>query len=41
MDYIAALEQVEIALGSNGEFYPKTPVTRAELATFLFRALQF
>ncbi|WP_342534109.1 S-layer homology domain-containing protein [Lysinibacillus sp. FSL K6-0057] len=39
--YIAALEQAGIAFGSNGEFHPDVPVTRAELATFLYRALQF
>ncbi len=39
--YIAALEQAGIALGSNSEFYPETPVTRAEQETFLYRALQF
>ncbi|MEY2370746.1 MULTISPECIES: hypothetical protein [Lysinibacillus] len=28
-------------MGSNSEFYPETPVTRAEQATLLYRALQF
>ncbi|MGG2108038.1 InlB B-repeat-containing protein [Lysinibacillus pakistanensis] len=38
--YIAALERRGIALGDNGYFRPETPVTRAQLAAFLYRAMQ-
>ncbi len=37
--YIAALEGAEIALGDNGKFRPEASVTRAQLATFLYRAI--
>ena len=38
--YIAALERKGIALGDNGYFRPEAPVTRAQLAAFLYRAMQ-
>ncbi len=38
--YIAALERRGIALGDNGYFRPEAPVTRAQLAAFLYRAMQ-
>ncbi|AVK83258.1 hypothetical protein C3943_06610 [Lysinibacillus sp. B2A1] len=38
--YIAALERAEIALGDNGKFHPEASVTRAQLAAFLYRAMQ-
>ncbi|MFJ7733345.1 InlB B-repeat-containing protein [Lysinibacillus sp. NPDC097231] len=38
-DYIAILAANGIALGDNGEFKPEDPVTRAEFAAFLYRAL--
>ncbi|QPR69333.1 S-layer homology domain-containing protein [Lysinibacillus macroides] len=39
-NYIAALEQQGIALGDQGKFKPNAPVTRAEFATFLYRAFK-
>lgn len=38
--YIGALERVGIALGDNGKFRPEAFVTRAQLAAFLYRAMQ-
>ncbi|MEY2370740.1 InlB B-repeat-containing protein [Lysinibacillus capsici] len=38
--YIAALERAEITLGDNGKFHPEASVTRAQLAVFLYRAMQ-
>lgn len=38
--YIAALADRNIALGSNGNFMPNEPVTRAQFAAFLYRAIQ-
>ncbi|CAM5483274.1 S-layer protein OS=Lysinibacillus sphaericus OX=1421 GN=LS41612_16025 PE=4 SV=1 [Lysinibacillus sphaericus] len=38
--YIGALERVGIALGDNGKFQPEAFVTRAQLAAFLYRAMQ-
>ncbi|UUV25576.1 MULTISPECIES: InlB B-repeat-containing protein [Lysinibacillus] len=38
--YIAALERAEITLGVNGKFHPEASVTRAQLAVFLYRAMQ-
>ncbi|MEG0473331.1 MAG: S-layer homology domain-containing protein, partial [Solibacillus sp.] len=38
-DYIAVLADVGIALGDNGNFKPNEPVTRAQFAAFLYRAL--
>lgn len=40
-DYIAALEQAGIALGTNGKFKPNEPVTRAQLVAFLSRAMEY
>ena len=39
-DYIAILAANGIALGDNGNFRPEDPVTRAQFAAFLHRALQ-
>ncbi|MFJ7734765.1 S-layer homology domain-containing protein [Lysinibacillus sp. NPDC097287] len=38
-DYIAALADVGIALGDNGNFRPDEPVTRAQFVAFMYRAL--
>ncbi|AHN21208.1 hydrolase Nlp/P60 [Lysinibacillus varians] len=38
--YIGALERAGIALGDNGKFRPEAFVTRAQLAAFLYRAMQ-
>ncbi|MFJ7839830.1 InlB B-repeat-containing protein [Lysinibacillus sphaericus] len=38
--YIGALERAGIALGDNGKFRPEASVTRAQLAAFLYRAMQ-
>ncbi|WP_313373200.1 InlB B-repeat-containing protein [Lysinibacillus pakistanensis] len=38
-DYIAILAANGIALGDNGYFRPEDPVTRAQFAAFLYRAL--
>ncbi|WP_312123970.1 InlB B-repeat-containing protein [Lysinibacillus boronitolerans] len=38
--YIAALERAEITLGDNGKFHPEASVTRAQLAVFIYRAMQ-
>ncbi|MFJ7952517.1 S-layer homology domain-containing protein [Lysinibacillus sp. NPDC096418] len=38
-DYIAALADVGIALGDNGNFRPNEPVTRAQFVAFMYRAL--
>ncbi|MGG2053615.1 InlB B-repeat-containing protein [Lysinibacillus pakistanensis] len=38
--YIATLERRGIALGDNGYFRPEAPVTRSQLAAFLYRAMQ-
>ncbi|WP_432703291.1 S-layer homology domain-containing protein [Lysinibacillus sphaericus] len=38
--YIGALERAGIALGNNGKFRPEASVTRAQLAAFLYRAMQ-
>ncbi|MEG0451066.1 MAG: Ig-like domain-containing protein, partial [Lysinibacillus sp.] len=37
--YIAALEEDGITIGENGNFKPNEPVTRAQFAAFLYRAL--
>jgi uncharacterized repeat protein (TIGR02543 family) len=39
-DSIAILAANRITIGDNGNFRPNDPVTRAEFATFLYRALQ-
>ncbi|WPK13591.1 InlB B-repeat-containing protein [Lysinibacillus louembei] len=39
--YIAALERAGITLGDNGYFYPNSPITRAQLVAFLYRALHY
>ncbi|WP_167397393.1 cadherin-like beta sandwich domain-containing protein [Lysinibacillus mangiferihumi] len=39
-EYIGALERAGIALGDNGEFRLEASVTRAQLAAFLYRAMQ-
>ncbi|GLC89633.1 InlB B-repeat-containing protein [Lysinibacillus piscis] len=39
--YIAAIEQVGIALGDNRAFHPEATVTRAQLAAFLYRAINY
>jgi len=38
--YIAALAENGIVLGDNGKFRPDEPVTRAEIAAMLYRALK-
>lgn len=38
--YIAALERAKITLGDNGKFHPEASVTRAQLAVFIYRAMQ-
>lgn len=39
-DAIRIITQNGIAKGSNGYFYPEHPTTRAQFATFIYRALQ-
>lgn len=39
-DYIAILMTNGITIGDQGNFRPNDPVTRAEFATFLYRALK-
>lgn len=38
-EYISILAGHEIALGDNGKFKPKDPVTRAQFSAFMYRAL--
>ncbi|MFF5993837.1 S-layer homology domain-containing protein [Lysinibacillus sp. KU-BSD001] len=38
-DYIAALENVGISLGDNGNFKPDEPVTRAQFVAFMYGAM--
>ncbi len=38
--YIAALESYGLAFGENGYYKPEEPVTRAQFAAFMYRALQ-
>ncbi|WP_168214684.1 S-layer homology domain-containing protein [Lysinibacillus sp. S2017] len=38
--YVRTLATNNIVLGDNGHFYPNQPITRAQFATMLYRALQ-